>query len=229
MKENVGQTDQTLRAAIGPLLLTTGYLFGGRKGRGKGLMTMLAGAMITETAITKTCPLNRLFGIDTTQSDRQPAARPTSAGGGRGASRRPGRESVERSRRSGLGLDFSQFVNAASGLSFIQDKELAEAAVKAVIGILASRLEEPEAQRLVATLPDPLSLENLRGHQAKVTDLSVDNYYGSLASQFDITAEQAQVLAVTILRLVKEALDTDGMRQIERSLPEDWTALIERV
>jgi hypothetical protein len=67
MKENVGRNDQTMRALVGPLLLTAGYAFlGGKRGKGKGLMAMVAGAMLTETAITRTCPLNKALGIDTT-------------------------------------------------------------------------------------------------------------------------------------------------------------------
>ncbi|MBE0597866.1 MAG: DUF2267 domain-containing protein, partial [Desulfuromonadales bacterium] len=128
-----------------------------------------------------------------------------------------------------LAINYSHFLNAAASLSFIQNEETADAAVKAVLGILASRLEEGEARRLIARLPDPLSYENLRGHQQQVTDLSVDQYYGSLARQFRLTRDQAQVLAVTILRLVKEALDTEGILEVEKSLPEEWSALIERV
>ena len=70
MKENVGRNDQTMRAVVGPLLLTAGYAFlGGKRGKGKGLMTMLAGAMMTETAITRTCPVNKVLGIDTTEHE----------------------------------------------------------------------------------------------------------------------------------------------------------------
>jgi hypothetical protein len=69
MKENVGRNDQTMRALVGPLLLTAGYaLLGGKRGKGKGLMAMVAGAMLTETAITRTCPLNEVLGIDTTHT-----------------------------------------------------------------------------------------------------------------------------------------------------------------
>jgi hypothetical protein len=69
MKENVGRNDQTMRAVVGPLLLTAGYAFlGGKRGKGKGLIAMVAGAMLTETAITRTCPLNEVLGIDTTHT-----------------------------------------------------------------------------------------------------------------------------------------------------------------
>ncbi len=67
MKENVGGKDQAVRAVVGPLLMTAGLtMLGGRQGKVSGLVAMMAGAMVTETAITKTCPLNELAGIDTT-------------------------------------------------------------------------------------------------------------------------------------------------------------------
>jgi hypothetical protein len=66
VKENVGHADQIMRAIVGPLLLAVGYIWlGGRRGRPSGLVTMVAGALVTETAITRTCPLNELLGIDT--------------------------------------------------------------------------------------------------------------------------------------------------------------------
>lgn len=240
MKENVGPTDQAMRAIVGPLLLAAGYWRGGREGRTGGLLAMLTGALVTQTAITRTCPLNQAFGIDTTRTGGElggrPVAFPRRFGARRGAISKqaaeetePGTAAGERAEKLGRPIEYSNFINAASSLTFIRDEAQAEAAVKAVLGILASRLEEREARRLVASLPDPLSLESLRGHQASVADLSVEQYYGSLAKQFQISTDQAQVLAVTILRLVKEALDFEGMRDIERSLPGEWTDLIERV
>ena len=67
MKENVGRTDQILRGVVGPLLAAFGYSrLGGKQGKLVGLAAMISGALITETAITRTCPLNEVMGIDTT-------------------------------------------------------------------------------------------------------------------------------------------------------------------
>jgi uncharacterized protein (DUF2267 family) len=246
MKENVGQSDQMVRAVAGPLLIAAGYAMGGRELGAAGLVTMIAGAVVTGTAVTKKCPLNAFLGVDTRERDEQPwtsrtapAIRPFEGAREYRPESVPSTEATaEREkpgpahhgvRKGGIDVGYDNFVNAAASLSFMPDEETAEAAVKAVLGILASRLEEPEAQRLVSTLPEPLSLENLRGHQMNATELTVEQYYGTLATQFGITSDQAQVLAVTVLRLVKEALDVEGMREVERSLPEDWTQLIERV
>ncbi|MBE0596891.1 MAG: DUF2892 domain-containing protein, partial [Desulfuromonadales bacterium] len=85
MKENVGRTDQVMRAVIGPLLLGAGYAWlGGKEGKAGGLMTMIAGALVAETALTKTCPLNQVLGIDTTQPAAKPATSALFPGGAGG-------------------------------------------------------------------------------------------------------------------------------------------------
>lgn len=66
MKENVGTTDQILRGLVGPTLMALGYTrLGGYKGRAAGLAALVGGALVIESAITRTCPLNALLGIDT--------------------------------------------------------------------------------------------------------------------------------------------------------------------
>jgi Protein of unknown function (DUF2892) len=66
MKGNVGGFDRTLRWIAGPSLLAGGYFFlGGNRGRLPGIAAMLGGVGLLETAITRTCPINALFGIDT--------------------------------------------------------------------------------------------------------------------------------------------------------------------
>ncbi len=66
MRENVGGADRTMRAVVGPALLALGYTrLGGSRGAPAGLLAMLGGALIAETAITRVCPLNELVGVDT--------------------------------------------------------------------------------------------------------------------------------------------------------------------
>jgi len=66
VKENVGRVDQAVRSILGPALLALGAThWGGRRGRVTGLAAMIAGALVTETAVTRTCPLNALLGVDT--------------------------------------------------------------------------------------------------------------------------------------------------------------------
>jgi len=65
MRENVGKTDQKMRMVAGPALVLIGYYgLGGKEGRPLGLLGMIAGLATVESAITRVCPLNTFFGID---------------------------------------------------------------------------------------------------------------------------------------------------------------------
>jgi hypothetical protein len=66
MKENVGGADQLLRTLVGPALIAAGLTrLGATGGRTLGLAALVGGALILESAITRTCPLNALLGLDT--------------------------------------------------------------------------------------------------------------------------------------------------------------------
>lgn len=54
-------------------------------------------------------------------------------------------------------MEYEDFIRAVSELDFIQDEEEADSAVKAALGILASRLDEEEARKLTEYLPNPLT------------------------------------------------------------------------
>lgn len=65
MKENVGKLDRMVRSVLGPSLIMVGYTsLGGGRGRPLGLLSLMAGVAITESAITRVCPLSELFGVD---------------------------------------------------------------------------------------------------------------------------------------------------------------------
>jgi hypothetical protein len=66
MKENVGRADRLVRSVVGPALMTAGYgPLGGNRGKLAGLLGLITGALVVESAITRVCPLNALFGLDT--------------------------------------------------------------------------------------------------------------------------------------------------------------------
>jgi hypothetical protein len=66
MQENVGREDQLLRLVVGPALAGVGVgLLGGGRGSAAGLAAVVAGVLVAESGITRTCPLNHLLGIDT--------------------------------------------------------------------------------------------------------------------------------------------------------------------
>lgn len=70
MKENVGTIDRALRGIMGPSLIFLGYTrWGGHNGHPPGLLAMMAGTAIMESAVTRVCPLSHALGVDT----REPA------------------------------------------------------------------------------------------------------------------------------------------------------------
>lgn len=66
MRENVGGADRVARAVIGPALILLGLTeLDALDGDLLGIITVVAGALIAETAITRVSPLNELAGVDT--------------------------------------------------------------------------------------------------------------------------------------------------------------------
>lgn len=66
MQENVGGVERAVRAIAGPALVVAGLTrLGARRGRPVGLFALVWGAVVTETAVTKTCSINGLLSRDT--------------------------------------------------------------------------------------------------------------------------------------------------------------------
>jgi hypothetical protein len=66
MKENVGREDQVLRLVTGPAVMAAGlWWLGATRGRLAGLATLIAGVLIVESGITRTCPVNAALRLDT--------------------------------------------------------------------------------------------------------------------------------------------------------------------
>jgi uncharacterized protein (DUF2267 family) len=123
-------------------------------------------------------------------------------------------------------VEYQKLVDRVKELPFIDRPGLADASVKAVLGILASRLPEAEARRLADRLPEPLTLEKLRGHQRRPDDLSVDQYYGEIAKAFNMTGSQADQIVRTVLKAARRGIGRAALEEIAAALPDDWTRLL---
>lgn len=123
--------------------------------------------------------------------------------------------------------DYREFIQEVNALDFIKDEATADAAVKAVLGILVSRLEEPQAYRLTETLPAPLSLGRLRGHQtATALMISFEQYIKEISVQFRLNYEQAHLLVNTVLRRTRKTIDRTLLDELITHLPPDWSAAV---
>jgi uncharacterized protein (DUF2267 family) len=125
-------------------------------------------------------------------------------------------------------MDYQDFIDEILDMGFVQDEDTADAIVKAVLGILASRIDEPQARLLVDSLPDPLTLDRLRGYQELNMDISADEYFDVIAEQFDLDRDQAERVVERVFEILKDGIDVDTLLEIEECLPSDWVAVIER-
>ncbi len=64
MRENVGRSDQIVRGILGPAFFVVG-LSQLRVGSWLGLLGVVAGALVTESAVTRVCPVSTALGLDT--------------------------------------------------------------------------------------------------------------------------------------------------------------------
>lgn len=124
-------------------------------------------------------------------------------------------------------MKYGDLIKAVKELHFIKDEAMAQATVQAVLGVLASRLEEEVAQEFAESLPEPLDYEALRGSQENVTEISVQQYRDVIAKQFDLAHDDAWQLVRTVLNLVKDGLSEEVIEDIQETLPSDWQRLLQ--
>ena len=112
-------------------------------------------------------------------------------------------------------------------LKFVEDEETADAAIKEVLGIPSSSLKEEDARIIIESLPGPLDMAKLRGHQARPTPVSFDQCVTEVAQQFDMDEARARELTNAVLRSTRAALGGEKLAQVENMLPESWSWAIE--
>ena len=123
-------------------------------------------------------------------------------------------------------MEYSDFIEDVMSLGFIPDNFTADAAVKAVLGVLASKMKEEEARKLTSDLPHPLTLEKLRGHQKKITPITVDQYIDEISDEFLLNREEARELVDTVLHTAKNTVEEETISEIEKKLPPDWADVL---
>ncbi len=118
-------------------------------------------------------------------------------------------------------MEYSRFVNAIKDLDFIGSTDRADAVIKAILGILASSMDEEHARKLTEKLPRPLDFERLRGHQARPVDITIEEFFSEIGAQFRINPEQARTVVDAVFRLCKDAIGEETVSEIEYDMPPD--------
>jgi len=126
-------------------------------------------------------------------------------------------------------MDYQKYLSRVMTFDFIPDYASADAAVKATLGLLASELDEPAARELTKNLPEPLTLERLRGHQKKTSEnISFAEYIQEIGAQFHLSMPQTSELVDTVLQITKEAIDDRVRSEILHKLPQDWSRTVSK-
>ena len=118
-------------------------------------------------------------------------------------------------------MEYSRFVDRVKDLDFVGSYERADGVIKAVLGILASSMDEEHAKKLTGRLPEPLTFERLRGHQARPVDITIEGFFSEIGAQFRINPDQAKKAVDTVFRLCKEAVGEDTVSEVEYDMPPD--------
>lgn len=124
-------------------------------------------------------------------------------------------------------MQYAELIGPVWQLDFIADEVKADAAVKTVLGIFVSRLDEDDARTVVDRLPEPLTLERLRSHQVRPLRLSAEQFIEELSVQLSIEPEQARELAALVLGLTRRAIGDEPLETVKQHLPSDWSQLVE--
>jgi len=121
------------------------------------------------------------------------------------------------------------FILPLKKLPIVKDDDTADAAAKAVMGILASAVSEEDARKLTEHLPDPLDMDTLRGMQAFSSPVSFEMAVIEIARQFQLSEEDAAELVKAVLGKAKAAVGQTTLMEVAGNLGEDWRAIFKSV
>ena len=120
-------------------------------------------------------------------------------------------------------MDYEKFLEDSAGFNFVHDSD---AAVKAICGILASRMDEADAREFTSRLPELLTLDRFRGHQQNPADIFVEDAFATLVQQFHISREEARELLTSMTRVAREATGRYVLENAAPRLPRDWAEFL---
>lgn len=123
-------------------------------------------------------------------------------------------------------MRYDDLLEGAMRTKTITNRKTADGVVKAVLGILLSRMPEEDAREFAMHLPEPLSFEKLRGH-AMPSGLTIEQYTREVAMQFGMSHEESRRVITSVLHEVKTGLDAGALHRWEQHLPVDWVGELE--
>jgi uncharacterized protein (DUF2267 family) len=109
-------------------------------------------------------------------------------------------------------MKYEEFTNAVRKCDFIKDADTAAAAIRAVLGIVASSLQEEDARKLTASLPEPLFFQRLRGHKEVRLNISLPQFVSEIGQDFQLNDLQAGLLILTVLHKAEKSVEDTRLK-----------------
>jgi uncharacterized protein (DUF2267 family) len=126
-------------------------------------------------------------------------------------------------------MDYQDFIDEVEELDFIPERETAEAAVKAVLGIIFMHIDEGLARKLSDLLHEPVALEKLGSHRTKAVPVSFDQFISEISALFRIDKDQSRQIIEAVLYIAKTVLGDGEFEVIRETMPGDWTDFLMKV
>lgn len=116
-------------------------------------------------------------------------------------------------------MDYQRFLDGVKRLQFIRTEAAADAAIKAVLGILASSMNQEQAEKFASRLPEPLNIKTLRSPQSRPIDITIEEFFDEIGAEFNLNPDQAKKLVDTVFRLTKNAVGEETITEVEFDMP----------
>lgn len=124
-------------------------------------------------------------------------------------------------------MNYDEMIRRVRKLDFIRNDQTADAAVKAVLGILVSRLSDEQARKLAEKFPEHLALNRFGSDDRSMQPISVTEYTAGISAQYKISVHQARTLVRNVLYFTKVASGDNFVLDIKKGLPVDWAEAIQ--
>lgn len=118
-------------------------------------------------------------------------------------------------------MEYNNLLESVKNLDIIDNDEKADAVIKATLGIIASSMDDDSAHKLTDNLPEPLTYEKLRGMQEGRTTINEEAFVQEIASQFNISREDAKRVIQEVYNSTKANLENDQIELIKNNVPND--------
>ena len=125
-------------------------------------------------------------------------------------------------------MEHSRLVAKLEDLPFVTDRQMAEAALTAVLGLLSEKLPMEDGRALRDELPEALGDERLATIRGQWTPVpgSASSYVDWIRRKFDLDGDEAHDLIFAVRDGVREA-EPERFEALRALLPPDWGRLLD--